>query len=151
MVALREGIEHPYIKKCTLPILPQTLFATMSSFAPSSLFALLCASCSSASGCKLGSVLTLWRIAQDIILTSLTHKSSYSSELLSSSISYLILTPQTHVVTISNAPVAIVYLINRFLSDPHRNLCHLHLTNLVHSHFIYSHLVTYTRFVYCKC
>ena len=142
-------IEHLYIKNAHCQSLPQKLSATMSSFAPSSLFAVLCASCFAASGCKQGSVPTLWHVTQDIILTSLAHKSSYFS-VLSSSISCLILTPRTHVVTISTVPAATVYLINPFLFDPYRNLFHLHLTNLVHSPFIYSHLVTYTRFVYPK-
>ena len=54
-----------------------------------------------------------------LILTSLIHKSSYSLKLLLRNISYLTLTPQIHVVIISNALAATVYLINLILSDSH--------------------------------
>ena len=44
-MALCEGTAYPYIKKCTLPV--PSLSAIISSLAQSSLFAVLCVSCSS--------------------------------------------------------------------------------------------------------
>ena len=63
LIASRERIKYPYIKKCTLPSCysPRGLSADTLSLTPSSLFAVQLIKCSSVTGCRGGSVPTLWQ------------------------------------------------------------------------------------------
>ena len=53
-------VEYPNIKECILSVASP---ATISRRAPSSLLAVLCLSCSPTSGCRGGSVPTLWHVS----------------------------------------------------------------------------------------